>query len=179
MHLFAVTREPSESHIFKSLAVLPEERTKFMGHRPFYLLLRVITQCWTLIIIPDSVHPCYDFHDKVTLDGISPHTPRIRSCATCLEKHSSESRSNAGLSGRSRTAFGTSLADGQEPCKLPSQSVQSTGHQNNPPFPASNLTCCQLTPISKGCPERWGWIVYLPLHHLCREGTVRQSRRHF
>lgn len=97
MHLFAVTREPSNSHIFKSLAVHPEARTKFIGHKAFYLLLSVITQSWpghqTLIIVPGAVHPCYDFHDKVTWGGICPqHTMYPALCHTSPEAQLRDNR---------------------------------------------------------------------------------------
>lgn len=132
-----------------------------MGYKTFYLLLSVITQSQpghqTLIIIPESVHPRYDFHDKVTLEGICP----LRTTYLILHYISQEAQLGESLSGGGSTAFGTSLADGQEPCTLPSQFVQSTGHQNIPPLPASNLTCYQPTPVRKGCPERKGWIVYV------------------
>lgn len=81
----------------KSLAVYPEARTKFMGYKTFYLLLSIISQSWpghqTLIIIPESVHPCYDFHDKVTLEGICPlHTTYLILCYFSPEAQLRESQ---------------------------------------------------------------------------------------
>lgn len=111
MHLSAVTREPSNSHVFKSLVVHPEARLKFMGYKTVYLFLSVITQSWpghqTLIIIPEAVHPCCDFHDKVTWGAICPlHTmyPTLHSTSQATQLR--QSKDNAGLSGEA--AGGTS-----------------------------------------------------------------------
>lgn len=158
MHLFAVTREPSNSHIFKSLAVHPEARTKFMGYKTFYLLFSVITQSWpghqTLIIVPGAVHPCYDFHDKVNWGGICP--PHTMCPALCYTPPEAQLRD-------SRQVMLVCQAEAAGPL------AQAWLMDKSPPFPASDLTCCQLTPVSKGCPERWGWIVYVaPLPPLQR-----------
>lgn len=124
-----------ESRQTQSLAVHPEGRTKFMGYKIFYLLLSVITQSspghQTLIIIPEPVHPCYDVYDKVTLEGICPpHTTYLTLCYISQEA----ARLRESLLVGDSTAFSTSLADRQEPCTLPSQYAQSTGHQNVPPL---------------------------------------------
>lgn len=98
----------------QSLVVHPEGKTKFMGYKTFYLLLSVITQSWpghqTLIIIPESVHPCYDFHDKVTSEGICPpHTTYPTLCYISHEAAQLRENPSVGDS----TIFSTSLADGQ------------------------------------------------------------------
>lgn len=74
-----------------------------MGHKTFYRLLSVITQSWsghqTLKIIPETVHPCYDFHDKVTLEGICPpHTMCPILCYTSQGAQLRESQKVTGLS---------------------------------------------------------------------------------
>ena len=89
--------ESRQTHIFKSLVVHPEARTKFMGYKTFYLLLSVITQSWpghqTLIIIPESLYPCYDSHDKVTLERTCPpHTTYLILCYASQEVQLRESR---------------------------------------------------------------------------------------
>lgn len=122
-----------------------------MGYKTFPLLLSVITQPWpghwTLTPIPEYVHPCYSFKDKVTLEEICPlHTTYAALCCTS-QAQLREPKGNAGLSGGAAQPSAQVWLMDKSSAHPPPRAgfLQSTGNQIIPFLLASILTCylCQ------------------------------------